>query len=67
MTNPNYILSSLYVGPEGVGSGVGIGAGVGLGSGVGTGIVPLEVSFEGMVSFIGGTGGAVSFNYLFPR
>jgi len=66
MTNPNYILSSLYV-LEGVGSGVGIGVGVGLGSGVGTGIVPFEVSFEGMVSFIGGTGGALSFNYLFPR
>lgn len=46
---------------------MGIGVGVGLGSGVGTGIVPLEVSFEGMVSLIGGTGGALSFNYLFPR
>jgi len=68
ITSPSYILSSLYVlVGVGVGSGTGIGVGVGgEGSGVGTGIVPFEVSFDGIVSLLGGIG-IDSLICLFPR
>lgn len=67
ITNPSYMLSSLYVlEGEGVGSGTGIGVGVGVGSGVGTGMVPFDVSFEGIVSLLGGIG-IDSLICLFPK
>jgi len=66
ITNPSYMLSSLYEVGVGVGStGVG-GAGDGVGSGVGIGMVSFDVSFEGMVSFVGMTGG-ISMSCLLPK
>jgi hypothetical protein len=71
ITNPSYILSSMYSEVV-VLAGTG-GAGSGIGDGSGTGMVPLLVSLQGIVSLLQGI---VSFpgmigttweSYLLPR